>query len=255
MAIVTLTSDLGLKDHYVAMLKGKLLSISPALNIVDISHEIKSFNLQQAAFVLSNAYAFFPPETIHLTSINSEQKKSSRCIIAKYKNYFFAGVDNGLFSLVFEDEPEVIVEIPVVEDGVFLVRDVLCYAVGMLANGASLLSLGRQIQSLESRTFLKAPESADYINGMVVYIDKFGNAIFNITKEKFERKRKNRNYSIHWKRANAFTEIYHHYSDVPGGEKLCLFNSNGFLEIAINQGNAAELLGVRMDDTLQIEFE
>jgi hypothetical protein len=255
MAIVTLTSDLGTKDHYVAMMKGKLLSKSPALHIVDISHEIKSFNIQQAAFILHNAFSFFPDHTIHLASVMNEQKTSARCILVKYKNYFFAGVDNGLFSLVFDEEAEEIIEIASGTKNVFVVRDILCDAVGELVNGKPLASLGKKIQSLENKIFVKAPESADYINGMVVYIDKFGNAIINISREKFERKRKNRKYSIHWKRANEFSEIHTHYSDVPGGEKLCLFNSNDFLEIAINQGNAAELLGLRLDDTIQIEFE
>lgn len=167
MAIVTLTSDLGTKDHYVAMLKGKLLSKSAAIHVVDISHEIRSFNIQQAAFILRNAFSFFPKNTIHLASVQSDQKPSLRCVLIKYKDYFFAGVDNGLFSLVFDEEPEEIIEIGLADKSIFVVRDILCDAVGELANGKIITSLGKKIPNLESRTFLKAPESNEFINGEI----------------------------------------------------------------------------------------
>lgn len=255
MAIITLTTDLGSKDHYVAMLKGKLLSGCPTANIADISHEIQPFNIQQAAFILRNSFAYFPENTIHLVNVMAENKKNLRCVILQYQKQYFAGVDNGLFSLVCDDVPEEIVELPAQEATVFVVRDILCDAVCALANGKKLSSLGKQVQSLETRTFLKPPESSDFINGNIVYIDKFGNAIVNISKEKFERKKNGRNFFVHCKRSNEFSEIMQTYSEVPVGEKLCLFNSNGFFEIAINQGNASLLLGLRTDDTIQIEFE
>ncbi|MBC8048248.1 MAG: SAM-dependent chlorinase/fluorinase [Fimbriimonadaceae bacterium] len=256
MAIITLTSDLGLRDHYVAMLKGKILSRSPAANLVDISHDIKAFNIQQAAFILRNSFSYFPEQTIHLINVYADHKKNTRCIITQYKKHFFAGVDNGLFSLMFDADPEIIVEMPSLStSSVFVVRDVLCDAVSDLANGKNISALGKTIQSLEAKTFLKPPESSDFLNGNVVYVDKFGNAVINITKDKFERKLQNRKYVIHCKRSNEFDEILKTYSDVPVGEKVCLFNSNGFLEIAINQGNASQLLGLHVDDTIQIEFE
>jgi hypothetical protein len=254
MAIVTLTTDLGIKDHYVAMIKGKLLTKTPELQIVDISHEIKPFSIQQAAFVLRNAYPYFPAGSVHLVSVLADHKASYKVVIIECKKQFFAGIDNGIFALTLDDEPDAIYEIASTSTCVFPVRDLLCDAIGDFVNGTPLTTIGRKIQNLESRTFLKAPESSEYINGIIVYIDRFGNAIINITKEKFERKRNNREYTIHWKRANEFEKIHDNYNAVPGGEKLCLFNSNGFLEIAINQGNAAQMLGLRLDDTIQIEF-
>ncbi|MBC8172564.1 MAG: SAM-dependent chlorinase/fluorinase [Chitinophagales bacterium] len=257
MAIVTLTTDLGTKDHYVAMLKGKILSYASNVTIVDISHEIKPFNIQQAAFVLRTTYHFFPEHTIHLTSVFAENKNNTRCILIKHKKYYFAGVDNGLFSLIFDEYPEIIIEIPFTSQdvSVFVTRDVLCETVAAIANGKNVKDLGKQIQSLETKTFLRPPDSSDYINGNIMYIDKFGNAIVSISKEKFERKNNGRNFVIHCKRSDEFTSIAKTYSEVPLGEKLCLFNSSGFLEIAINQGNAAQLLGLQLDDTIQIEFQ
>src|SRR5437870_3047431 len=118
MAIITLTTDLGLKDHYVAMLKGKILTSFPAANLVDISHDIQAFNIQQAAFILRNSYAYFPVNTIHLVNVMADRKQL-RCVLIKYKNHYFAGVDNGLFSLICDDIPDMIIELPVAEPSVF----------------------------------------------------------------------------------------------------------------------------------------
>lgn len=257
MAIITLTSDLGLRDHYVAMLKGKLLTELPDATLVDISHEISSFNIQQAAFILRNTYPYFPENTIHLINVFAEKRKQIKCIIALYEGHYFAGVDNGLFSLIFDKQPEIIVEVEYDYQKIsnFVVKDVLCKPICALAQSGSLQGCGRIIQALEPKVFLKSPDSESFLKGTIVYIDKFGNAISNITKEKYLKKISDKTATVYCKGAGSFGDISEHYSDVRLGEKLCLFNSNGFLEFAIHQGNAASLLGIHLEDSVQIEFE
>ncbi len=257
MAIVTLTSDLGLKDFYVAILKGKILSRAPTTNLVDISHEIAPFNIQEAAFILKNSCFHFPEKTVHLVSVHAENRSQVKCIVAEYNNHYFVGMDNGLFALVFDDQPTKIVEITQIASTVssFIAKDILSDAVGDLLEGKKLELIGNPLNSLESKTYLRPPDNSFMVRANIVYIDRFGNLIINISKDRFEKSRAGRNFVINYKRNEEIREISGSYCDVSEGEKLCLFNSGGYLEIAINKGNASKLLGLHLDNTIQIEFE
>lgn len=257
MAIVTLTSDLGVKDYYVAVLKGKILSRAPVATLVDISHEIAPFNIQEAAFMLKNSFHHFPAGTVHLVSVHAENRPMVRCVALEQNGHFFVGVDNGLFSLLFDDPPMRVVEIPYSAENItsFIAKDILSAAAAHLALGLPLEKLGAPVQSLESKTFLRPPDNSFMIRANIVYIDRFGNLIANISKERFEKARAGRSFVINYKRHEELREFANTYSDVPEGERLCLFNSAGYLEIAINKGNASQLLGLHLDNTIQIEFE
>jgi len=257
MAIITLTTDLGLRDHYVGILKGKILARSPQVTLVDISHEIDPFNIQQAAFVLKNAYHYFPEGTIHLLSVHAENKAALKCVVIEYKKHLFTGLDNGLFSLIFDDYPDKIIEVQrdAATVSAYIAKDVLAETSSLLATGTAIQTLGKQLSSIETKTFLRPPENQDMMKGSVVYVDRFGNVIINITKERFEKNRAGRRFMIHFRKNDEFHMMSNSYSDVRDGEKLCLFNSSGYLEIAINKGNASELLGLHVDDIIQIEFE
>jgi S-adenosylmethionine hydrolase len=115
--------------------------------------------------------------------------------------------------------------------------------------------MGKQLGAIETKSYLRPPDNDFIMKGNVVYVDRFGNVIINITKERFEKLRAGRDFVINFKKNDEFREISNTYSDVQEGEKLCLFNSSGYLEIAINKGNAGELLGLQTDDMIQIEFE
>lgn len=256
MAIITLTTDLGLRDHYVAVLKARILSQSPAVTLVDISHEIAPFDIQQASFIVKNAWHYFPEKTIHLLSVHAENKSSLKCVAIEFRQHYFVGLDNGLFSLIFDDYPQKIIELAREQNAaIYLAKDVLATAASALAKGTELTSLGKQLGSIETKTFLRPPDNEFIMKGNVVYVDRFGNAMINITRERFEKIRSGRDFSINFKKNDEFHTISKTYSDVPEGEKMCLFNSSGYLEIAINKGNASELLGLHVDDTIQIEFE
>jgi len=257
MAIVTLTSDLGIKDYYVAIIKGKILSRVPSANIIDISHEIAPFDIQEAAFLLKNSFFYFPAGTIHLVSVHAERRSPTKCLVIEYKNHFFVGIDNGLFALLFEDQPTKIIEVAqkTENNSSFIAKDSLSDIVGDLLSGRPIDVLGNMINAIETKTHLRPPDNAFMLRANIVYIDRFGNLIINITKERFENSRNGRSFIINYKRNEELREISETYGDVPEGERLCLFNASGYLEIAINKGNANQLLGLHLDNTIQIEFE
>lgn len=257
MPIVTLTSDLGVKDYYAAVLKGKILTGAPQAQIVDITHEITPFDIQEAAFVLRNACFHFPARTVHLVSVHAESRNHVKAVVLQYRDQFFIGMDNGLFSLMFEDHPDRIIEIPKASETMtsFMAKEVLVDAAIKLLNGATPESIGNALGALETKTYLRPPDNQYLIRANIVYIDRFGNLITNITRERFEKSRAGRTFIINYKRNEEIRSIVSTYNDVPEGEKLCLFNSSGHLEIAINKGNASQLLGLFLDNTIQIEFE
>ena len=257
MPIVTLTSDLGVKDYYTAVLKGKLLSGVPSAQVIDISHEISPFNIQEAAFVMRNACLYFPPGTVHIVSVHAESRHPVKAVALLYQGHYFVGIDNGLFSLMIDDHPEEVAEIPQPVGFIssFMAKDLLIDAAVKLLQGVSLSKVGQPLGSLETRTYLRPPDNSNLIRANIVYIDRFGNLISNITHERFERLRAGRPFVINYKRNEEIRDISGTYQDVPEGEKLCLFNSAGYLEIAIHKGNASQLLGLHLDNTIQIEFE
>src|SRR5580698_9187896 len=111
MAIITLTTDLGDKDIYQAALKGSILKLLPSVNIVEITSKVADYNVQQAAFILKNSFYYFPEATVHLIGIDTVFNEETKYLAVKYKNHFFVGADNGIFSLMFTEDPEEMVEI------------------------------------------------------------------------------------------------------------------------------------------------
>jgi S-adenosyl-L-methionine hydrolase (adenosine-forming) len=257
MPIVTLTSDLGIKDYYVAIIKGKIMTQVPAAQLVDITHEITPFNIQEAAFVLKNTFPHFPEGTIHLASVHAETRMDTKIVVVEHANQYFVGMDNGLFALMLDDLPHKIVEIPQILENptTFIAKDKLCDVVVNLLNGKSFSSMGQALSSLETKTYLRPPENSFLIRATIVYIDRYGNLITSLSYKRFEKLRAGRSFIINYKRNEELREISTTYNDVPEGERLCLFNSSGNLEIAINKGNANQLLGLHLDHLIQIEFE
>lgn len=258
MAIITLTTDLGSKDFYQAALKGSLLKLLPTANLVDITHDIAAFNIPHAAFVLKNAFHYFPENTVHFIGIDSVYHERSRYLALRYKKHYFVGSDNGIFSLLFDEEPSEIVEINIMQDLNFLhfpLSDILAKAACHLANGGKLTEIGLPIEHLEKRMTLQPVIEGDIIRGSVIYIDSFQNVITNITKDLFTKQQKNRKFSLYFRRNESISSLSWHYNEVPEGEKLCLFGISNHLEIAINKGNASGLLGLHLGDIVRIEFK
>ncbi|MBS7563086.1 SAM-dependent chlorinase/fluorinase [Mucilaginibacter sp. Bleaf8] len=258
MAIITLTTDLGDKDIYQAALKGSILKMMPAVNIVDITHTVPAFNIQQAAFILKNSFYYFPDDTVHLIGIDTVYSEENRFLAIRYRNHYFVGADNGIFSLIFNDEPEAIMEINIMQDLKFLhfpLADIFVKAACHLANGGDIREIGVPVDHIEKRTTLQPVFERDQIRGMVIYIDSFQNVITNITKDFFNRIQQGRKFVLYFKRNETITHLSWHYNEVPEGEKLCMFGISDHLEIAINKGNASGLLGLNLGDSVIIDFQ
>lgn len=258
MAIITLTTDLGYKDFYQAALKGSILSQLPNANIVDISHGVSAFNIPQAAFVLKNAFHYFPKLTVHLIGIDSVFSEKARYLALKYKDHFFVGSDNGIFSLLFDEDPSEIVELNIMQDLKFLhfpLSDIFTKAATHLAKGGKLRDIGVPVQAVEQKITIQPVIERDVIRGSVIYIDSFQNVITNVTKEIFTQVQNAREFTLFFRRSESITQLSWHYNEVPEGEKLCLFGISNHLEIAINKGNASGLLGLHIGDIIRIEFK
>lgn len=257
MAIITLTTDLGSKDFYQAALKGSILTALPAAQIVDITNEIPSFNISYAAFILKNAYPYFPKHTVHLIGIDSVFSEKTRYMAVRYKDHYFVGADNGIFSLLFEDAPDEQVELNIIQDLKFLhfpLVDIFVKAATHLATGGKLEEIGIPTAKIKQRNTIQPVIENDVIRGSVIYIDNFNNVITNITKDLFTKLQRNREFTLLFRRGESITQLSWHYNEVPEGEKLCLFGISNHLEIAMNKGNASGLLGLQVGDIIRIEF-
>ena len=272
MRIITLTTDLGLRDHYVAALKGQLLSNIDHCQVIDISHDVQPFNIAQAAYYVNNVIEDFPDGTIHFLGVDSlphisigKGEDNLYPLVMKLKNQFFVGCDNGIFSLLNEYEmAEAIVRLDDFSAKTslrFPTRNIYVPAIVALSNDTSLAEIGEDFPNIRKAFTTQPIIQKDLIKGTVIHEDKYGNLIVNITERLFNEVGTGNPFTIYFKNSRYFIEsISSNYYDVPMGEKLAIFNDNGFLEIAINKGvqgnggGAASLLGLHVKDVIRIEF-
>lgn len=261
MAIITLITDWGLKDFYVGAFKGLVLSNCPGATIIDISNEIPCFDILKASFVLKNSYSNFPKGTIHVVDINKwhERNKDFSFIVIKKNDDYFIGRDNGLFSLVFDSPPETIVQITAdIKEGHYSlnIRDLYLKVICHIFQGKPIEELGNKKDNWFEMKNLQPLEDKDVLIGSVIYVDSYGNAITNITRSLFNEVGKGRQYKIIFKREGYYdiNKISKNYHDIETGDRLALFNSSDYLEIAINEGNASSLIDLKYNETIRIEF-
>lgn len=255
MAIITLTTDFGLKDHYVGAIKGTILNQLPDATIVDISHNIEKYNLLEASYIIRESFPNFPSDTIHIIGINTELANSGGYVLVKQYNQFFIGADNGIFSLLFEEIPQQIRELEIEKNQMlsFPVRDIFAITACHLAKGQDFNSIGKPKQELLQRIPFRATSMGDNIRGSFVYVDSYDNVTTNIDRRLFEQIGQNRPFIIELARV-AIGKISNEYSDVPEGEVLAIFNASGYLEIAMRNGKASGLLNLKINDSITIRF-
>lgn len=259
MPIITLTSDWGLKDHYLSAVKGSIYNKMPEANIVDISHEIPIFDILQASFILKNSCFNFPSGTIHIIAINTEESIETPHLVVKYAGQYFIGADNGIFALIFDQTPEKIIELDVLQESdyfTFSAKDVFVQVACFIAKGGNIDELGSKKDNFNEKIMLNPVVDDNSIKGAVIYIDIYENIITNISESTFKKASKGRPFTISFRSPGyEISQIHHSYSDVIQAEKLALFSTTGFLEIAINQGKASSLLGLKLYDPIWIYFE
>jgi S-adenosyl-L-methionine hydrolase (adenosine-forming) len=263
MPIITLTTDLGLKDFYVSAVKGAIYSQFPEANVVDITHLVPPFDILQASFIVKNAYKNFPKGTVHIIGVNAEPTDKNVHVALYADGHYFIGSDNGIFSLLFDKKPDQIVELNLMSDSdhfIFPTKNLFVKAACHIARGGTLEVIGTAKENVFERSLFRNVPEESVIKGIVIYIDNYENVFTNISKESFKETGKGRPFTIFLKRYlntdgdYVIQQISNTYQDVPDGEKLALFSTTGEMEIAINKGNAASLLGLRLGDTIRIEF-
>lgn len=281
MSIITLTTDYGLKDHFVGALKGKIISEFPEARIIDISHDIDPFNTTEASYVIGAGYLSFPKGTVHLIGVDSEiNKENPHHIAIEWDGHFFICADNGILSILTQKiVPQKMVMINIHDrlptDATDL--DVFVKVACHLAKGGSLNVIGKEIKAIKEITELQpvVASEGNSIKGYVIYIDHFGNVVTNISKKLFLEVAKGRPYEIEMIRnlkndKTNIKNIWPKYSDITisdtypvkyfEGKKLAIFNEAGYLEIAIFRsnpntvGSASSLLGLGYRDAVIIEF-
>ncbi len=256
MAIITLTTDFGLKDHYVGAVKGAILNQLPEATIIDISHLIEKYNIQDAAFILKEAYSSFPKNTVHIIGLLTELKNTGGFVAVENDGHFFISADNGIFSLLFDEIKGKIVEIPVEASSnlSFPVRDIFVKTACQLANGVDIQTIGRPKENLLQRLPFRATSIGNIIRGSIVFVDSYGNVITNIDKSLFLQVGKGQPFIIELARNNQIERISTDYNAVPEGEILALFNSSNHLEIAMRNGKISSMLNLKLNDSITIRF-
>lgn len=275
MSIITLTTDFGIKDHFVGALKGKIISEFADANIIDISHHVDLFNVSEASYIIGAAYNSFPKGTVHLIGVDAELTKENRHIAMQWNDHFFVCADNGILSMLTQKiVPQKIVEINIhdrLPQG-STDMDVFVTTACHLAKGGSLSVIGREITTIREINELQAVVATDRnsIKGYVVYIDHFGNCVTNISSKLIKEVARGRDYDIKFS-IKTIKSTKSGYSDFPvndrfslkdyEGEKLAIFNEAGFLEIAIYRSNpltvgtAKTLLGLKFRDVINVVFK
>ena len=247
MSLITLTSDIGEQDYLVGAIKGKLLQLNPEFSIVDISHALTPFNIPQAAYVCRNAIKSFPPFSFHLLFINLFEKKPEQLLFAFHNEQYILCADNGILTMILEEKPEMIIGLPLDKSqnkNTLYCAVVMGGAILKLLSGTAMHDIGiPDVQYMEKNP-LRPMLNENWIEGQIIFIDNFENIIVNITRDQFEEQRRGRSFKIVFKRDEVISAISETYADIPEGEKLAMFNAAGYLEIAINKGNAAGLFGL-----------
>jgi S-adenosylmethionine hydrolase len=254
--IITLLTDFGVQDHFVGVLKGVILNINPEAEIIDLSHSVPPYDIFQAAFLLRNAYAYFPPGTIHVVvvdpGVGTRRRPLLACVSAE-KGYFVAP-DNGVLSYIYAggelgEVREVTADHYFLKPrtGTFDGRDVFAPVAGWLSKGVSFSAFGERITDYKK---FEVPEPTliqpDVLRCSVLYIDRFGNLISNLNCQRFEEHlntSKQRQFVLRVGQSNV-SKLSNSYAEGQKGELIALFGSSGFLELSVNQGNAAKLAEV-----------
>ena len=276
MPIITLTTDFGIKDPSAAAVKGAIYSEISDATIVDITHEISPFQIEEGAYIIQNAYKNFPKGSIHIIGIDSELTPEKKHIAVLLDGHYFICADNGIISLIINEiNPENCVEINLPDSAPsnFPELNIFAKVACHILRGGTLEVIGRAHNGIKQLKGVSPVinKGGNQIVGHVIYIDNYGNVITNITKNLFKEVKKDRDFKI-TARSISFNKIVDRYSEVinfdidklkreEDGKKIALFNTNGYLELAIYKSNpqtygaANTLFGLKYRDPINVTFE
>jgi S-adenosylmethionine hydrolase len=246
--ILTLTSDFGLSDHYVAVMKGVILSICPQARMVDISHGVGPFDVAEGAYLIAQAYPYFPRKTVHVVVVDPGVGTARRPILLEAAGQYFVGPDNGVLSMVYSREKHKVRLIsndlyfrkPV--SRTFHGRDIFSPVAAHLAAGVPPPRMGKLIQDYLRPSFEKPQRTGKRTwTGRILKIDRFGNIVTNFQVSEFpDLERKNFALAIGPRQVGVMA---HNYAECGPGELFLVAGSSGYLEVSVNQGSAAKAIG------------
>lgn len=245
MPIITLSSDIGLRDFTVGAIKGQILSAIPDANLIDITHYLSQTNFPQSAYICKSAIAHFPPQTIHLIIVNLFEYAVNQVLVAKYQNQWLICPDNGILTMITREKPIELYAIDCRELTTLLsiTHRIVQHLPKLIGQPASLAF--ERAANFEEKYPLRPTMGPDWMDGQILFIDHFENVVINITHEEFEEHRNGRAFRFAFNRNEVIEELSHNYSSVGETDKMAWFNSAGYLEIAIRHGNIAGLFGLQ----------
>jgi hypothetical protein len=257
--IITLTTDFGLKDPYIAEMKAVTLSISPTATIVDITHEIEKFNIRMGAYILASASQYFPKGTIHVAVVDPGVGTKRRPILIQTKHDFYIGPDNGVLVLAAENKGiEHISEIsnrklmlPKISNTLHG-RDIFAPAAAHLADGTSPSEFGQEIHNIVTPEFAKIIRRKNMLVGEVLHTDSFGNIITNLGEKELDLIGAKSMVDIRLKNVRLKLKLCKAYAEAKPQKPLAIIGSHNFLEISINQGNAAQNFKAKIGDKITL---
>jgi S-adenosylmethionine hydrolase len=250
-AIITLTTDYGTNDHLVGTLKGVILRINPEATIVDITHNVAAYDLLDGALAIGSAFAYFPPRTIHVVIVDPGVGTERRPLLVTGDNQYFVAPDNGVLSLVYERDPNVVVRHANVEhyylqplSKTFHGRDIFAPVAAWLSKSWQTASMGDEIQDYK-RFALPRPKAANgALKGIVMRVDSFGNLVTNFRPEDLaEEARQNGKVSFQVG-SHPVSRMVETFARGNAGEPVAYVGSSGYIEIAVNKGNASRNLAL-----------
>lgn len=257
---IVLMTDFGQDSPFPGIMKGVIKSISPEVEIIDLSHQVRPYQVEEAGFLLFSGYKYFPLGTIFVTVVDPGVGGKRKIVLVKTKNYFFLAPDNGVLSWVLKKEKaEKIIEVrnenfflkPV--SNTFHGRDIFAPVAGWLAKGKKTENFGPKIDKIKEIPFPEVVHQNNRWIGKIIYIDHFGNLVSNFAQEKFARILK-RGFTLNIKN-KTFNQLSSSYSEVSKSKPCLLWDSFGFLEIALREGNLAQQWRIKPGERVIVQVK
>ena len=248
LPLITLTTDFGIQSHFVAELKGNIAKILPQCSVIDITHSLPPFQLIETAFFLKNSIFHFPQNTLHAVGVDSSLAVHKALVIAEMRGQFIIAADNGIIPMVFANEGYTYHRIEMTDSDYFSFKNKFPYILSdLIAADYDLSKMPGEQTDIREMVLQKPVLTENKIAFDVIYIDSFGNAYTNLTRKFFEEMVGNRRFNLSLSRFESVNVIHKSYTDVVEGDKVCFFDENGYMVIAINRGRASQLLGLKRE--------
>lgn len=249
--IITLTTDYGTNDHLVGTLKGVILKINPDVTIVDITHHVTPFDLLDGALSIGAAYSYFPARTIHIIVVDPGVGTERRPLLATSENQYFVAPDNGVLSLIYERDPNVVVRHANVEhyylqpvSKTFHGRDVFAPIAAWLAKSGQTASMGEVIEDYKKFAMPRPKAANGLMKGIVMRVDAFGNLVTNFRPEDISEAARKAGKVDLAVGTHTVARLVETFALGNAGEPIAYVGSSGYVEIAVNKGNAARTLAL-----------